>query len=104
MRVAFRTLACVLAAGCATPSLPSLAGRPTAVQVLDAGFVKFEGARIPREAFLYEMRRRVRAAGGEAGQRPAVRILLDAGAEDQSELDSLLLELERSGVKSVTLG
>lgn len=64
--------------------------------------MRFEGARIPREAFLYEMRRRVRAAGGEADQRPAVRILLDA--ENQGELDSLLLELERSGVKSVTLG
>lgn len=102
MRVAILNLACVLAAGCAAPSLPTLPGTPTAVHILDAGFVKFEGERIPREAFLYEMRRRVRSAGGEAGQRPAVRILLDA--EDQGELDSLLLELERAGVKSVTLG
>ena len=102
MRAASPALACVLAAGCAAPSLPTLPGTPTAVEVLDAGFVQFEGARIPREAFLYEMRRRVRSAGGDAGQRPAVRILLDA--EDQGELDLLLLELERSGVKSVTLG
>ncbi len=103
MRAVLRRLALVLTAGCATNSLPSLVGAPTPVQVLDAAFVRFEGARIPREAFLYEMRCRVRAAAGDAARRPSVQIVVPPDQDDRGLVDSLLLELERSGVKSVTL-
>ncbi len=84
---------------------PPLAGVPTTVVLLDPHFVRFEGARIPLDAFLLEMRERVRAAGGEPDRLPLVTV---TSASTEEELGGLVgrvvEELRRAGIRSIQLG
>ncbi len=70
---------------------------------MDGGFVRFEGQRIATEAFLLEIRQRIREASGDATRYPALRILIEADLPS-GRLDKLLRELQSAGVRHVTLG
>jgi hypothetical protein len=96
-------------AACAAPlpeeEEPPLPGIPVTVELLDPHFVRFEGRRIPLEAFWLEMRERVRAAGGDPLQFPAVTVLVGEGGEDMTILVTKVVDqLRRAGVRSIVLG
>lgn len=74
----------------------------TPVELIGGGFVRFEDRRIPTEAFLLEMRERVRQAQGEPSRLPAVVVHADPGA-DVGPIDGFLQGLRTAGVRHVVL-
>lgn len=96
-------LAFVLAAACAGSPFGAVGGVATPVELLGGGFVRFEGQRMPMEAFLLVIRTRVRDAGGDAARLPAVHVRARPGLTSQP-VDVLLRELRTAGVQQVVLG
>jgi hypothetical protein len=96
-------LAAILAAtsACAGPAPGD--GIRTDVVLLAGGFVRFDGARMPVEQFVVEIRKRVRSAAHDASRCPEVHIRIE---DDQppGRLDALLHELQTAGVRRVVLG
>ena len=99
-------LALLLAAcAAAEPEPPAGIGQRTLVQILDGGFVRFEGRRVPTEAFLLEVRRRVRAAAGDADRIPWILVRAEDGVQVSPEqLELITRELGKAGVRHVHLG
>lgn len=76
----------------------------TPVELATGGFVVFEGRRIPADAFLLEMRQRVRAADGEPAHLPAVHVRVDpAAGAGLGPIDGFLQGLRTAGVRYVVL-
>jgi hypothetical protein len=94
----------VLGVGCASQPVPVAGvGSTTDVTLLDRHFVRFEGERVPVEAFVYTMRQRARAAPQDA--RPWVRLrCADGYAEAPHVLEALLEHLQRAGLAGVSVG
>lgn len=96
------TLLCALLVGCETgPPVGDPVGVPTRVDLLDEGFVRFEGDRIAVEFFLLEMRERVRAAKGDVTKLPRVNVYVPAGwtGEDGRRVSRLRGELNKAGIR-----
>lgn len=98
----------VLLAACqAAPEdyVPGEVGIATDVEVLDAGFVRFEGERMALEFFLLEMRDRVRAHWGDPENLPVVRVELrhEVPGIDARWVSSLREELYKAGVPRIVL-
>ncbi|MEZ5963921.1 MAG: hypothetical protein R3F56_08770 [Planctomycetota bacterium] len=74
----------------------------TVVELLGAGFVRFEDRRIPTDTFLLEMRERVRLADGEPSRLPAVHVRADPDAP-LGPIDGFLQGLRTAGVRYVVL-
>lgn len=105
--LALALLACLVTACQSSPEdhLPVAVGVPTEVEVLDAGFVRFEGERMALEFFLLEMRERVRAHWGETDNLPAVTVVVaaDAPGVDGRWVSELREELYKAGVPRMIL-
>lgn len=95
-----------MVAACAAGASPDAVGEPTPVVVLDAAFVRFEGRRVPLEAFLLEMRRRARHAKGDPVRLPWVQVTVDPMAKSlpPDYMTRLRRELYKSGIRFVDLG
>ena len=93
-----------LLAACASEPVADdeLAGIDTPVEVLDEGFVRFEGERIALEWFLLEMRRRARAAQWEPARMPRVEVHIADGASgvDGRWFSAFSDELRKAGIHS----
>ena len=105
MRPGLSTVAAaLLLAACASEPVADdeLAGVETPVEVLDAGFVRFEGERIALEWFLLEMRRRARAAQWEPARMPRVEVRIADGAAgvDGRWFSAFSDELRKAGIHS----
>lgn len=96
----------LLAAACAAGPSADAIGEPTPVEVLDAAFVRFEGHRVPLEAFLLEMRARARSAAGDPARLPWVQVSVDPEAKELplDYMTRLRQELYKSGIRFVDLG
>lgn len=95
-------------AGCSSAPAPeeSPAGIHTEVTILSGGFVRFADERVPLEAFLLEMRYRVREAGEDSTQLPWVQIDVDPAVNDltaQAMVQRLMDGLSASGVRNVSM-
>jgi hypothetical protein len=96
----------LLLAACAEfePDVSAPAGVVTYVECLSGGFVSFEGARVPTEDFVVEMRQRVRTAQQDPSRMPAVRIRVEDAVPDASVIVGRLIhELRQAGVRTVEL-
>jgi len=89
-------------AACSGAPFQTGGGVATPVELLGSGFVRFEGRRIPTEAFLLEMRERVRSADGDVNLIPAVHVRKDPAAV-VPPIDGLLRELRTAGIRRVVL-
>ena len=103
------SLVALFGLGCAGAEFaePAPVGRPTRVEILDASHVTFEGGTIPVEAFVFEMRQRVRAAAGNPKEIPAVTIIAPAysgGVTAPQTVQRLLNQLRSAGVRHIALG
>ncbi len=88
-----------------TPEEPP-AGIRTEVIILSGGFVRFADERVPLEAFLLEMRYRVRGADEDPTQLPWVQIAVDPAVNDlsaQAMVQRLMDGLRASGVRTISL-
>ncbi len=94
-------------AGCSSAPAPEdpPEGIQTEVTILRGGFVRFADERVPLEAFLLEMRYRVREAGEDPTQLPWVQIDVDPAVNDltaQAMVQRLMDGLQASGVRNIS--
>ncbi len=94
-------------AGCSSAPAPEEppAGIHTEVTILGGGFVRFADERVPLEAFLLEMRYRVRAADEDLTQLPSVQIDVDPAVNaltGQAMVQRLMDGLRASGVRNIS--
>ena len=102
MRFGLTLLLGALLSGCETgPPVGDPVGVPTRVDLLDEGFVEFEGQRTAVEFFLLEMRERVRVAKGDATKQPRVNLYVPAGwtGVDGRRVSRLRDELNKAGIR-----
>ena len=102
MRLGLTLVLGALLSSCETgPPVGDPVGVPTRVDLLDDGFVQFEGQRIAVEFFLLEMRERVRAAKGDLSKQPRVNLYVPAGwtGEDGRRVSHLRGELNKAGIR-----
>ncbi len=93
--------------GCSSAPAPEdpPPGIHTEVTILSGGFVRFADERVPLEAFLLEMRYRVREAAEDPTQLPWVQIDVDPEINEltgQAMVQRLMDGLAASGVRSVS--
>ena len=103
--LALALLALLAACQSAPQNIVDAEGVPMEVQVLDAGFVQFEGERIAVEFFLLEIRKRVRASWGKPAELPRVTVVVtpDAPGVDHRWISQLRDELYKAGVRFMSL-
>ena len=102
-----RSAIALLLAACsaAEPEPAAGVGQRTLVEILGGGFVRFEGERVPTEAFLLEVRRRVRAADGVADRLPWILLRAADGLDvPPQQLELITRELGKAGVRHAHLG
>ncbi len=88
-----------------TPEGSSPVGVRLEVHLLDQHFVRFEGKRMPWEAFALDVRAQCRAATGDSAQRPWIRMLAPVdGSVTAATVEQLRKVLTDSGVKYITSG
>jgi hypothetical protein len=92
------------ACGSAMAEHDAPSGERAVVELLADGFVRFEGQRVPDEAFLLEMRRRVRAADRRADRMPWVVLRAAPAGSVGPRLEAITSELRKAGVRHVHLG
>ena len=102
---ALPTILAALTVACASPPVADPEGIETPVEVLDAGFVRFEGERCALEWFLLEMRERARNARVSDGELPLVLVRIRKGTPgvDGRWLNYLNAELLKAGIKYIKL-
>ncbi len=108
MRARGSLLLLLLITGCssAEPLPEQIQGIRTEVAILPGGFVRFEGERIPMEAFQLEMRVRARDAEGDAARLPWVVIEVAPEVGDltgQAMVQRLMDGMQAAGIGAIEL-